>query len=99
MQHRTLHRGIVALAIATSLSVAGAHPAAAANLGLLDRLAGLWSFVTGVPSPVSHAVVRRSNDGAAAKSTTAPPPPDRGWGIDPNGSSSTSIPLPDLGSG
>lgn len=98
MQHRTLHRGIVALAIATSLSVAGAHPAAAANLGLLDRLAGLWSVVTGVPSPVSHAVVRRSN-GTPAKSTTSPPPPDRGWGIDPNGNSSTSIPLPDLGNG
>jgi len=88
----------VALALATSLSVAGAHPAAAANLGLLDRLAGLWSVVTGVPSPVSHAVAHRSH-GTPAKTTPSSPPPDRGWGIDPNGNSSTSIPVPDPGNG
>src|SRR4051794_16000484 len=96
MQHRTVHRGILALAIVTSLSVAGVRPAAAANLGLLDRLTGLWSFVTGVPSPVPHGVVRRSN-GNPTKATpapTTPPPPDRGWGIDPNGSSSTAAPDP-----
>jgi hypothetical protein len=100
MQHRRIHRGVVALAIVTSLSVAGARPAAAANLGLLDRLTSLWSFVTGAPSPVPHAVVRPSN-GSFTKSTSSPstPTPDRGWGIDPNGNSSTSTPLPAAGNG
>ena len=85
MQHRTVHRGIVALAIVTSLSVAGARPAAAANLGLLDRLAGLWSFVTGIPGPAPHRTAS-SRSTAPRKATTSPPAGiDKGWGIDPNG--------------
>ena len=46
MELRTVRRGFAALAIATLLGLAGAHPAAAAELGLLERglhwLSGLW---------------------------------------------------------
>lgn len=81
---RTVHRGIVALAIVTSLSVAGARPAAAMDLGLMHQLSNLWSFVTGVPSPAPHPTAGKP---VTRKTTTSQPTVDRGWGIDPNGSS------------
>jgi len=47
MELRTVRRGFAALAIATVLGLAGAHPAAAAETGPLERslhwLSGLWS--------------------------------------------------------
>lgn len=86
---RTVHRGIVALAIVTSLSVAGARPAAAMDLGLVHQLSNLWSLVTGGPS---HAPHQTAGKPATRKSTTSPPPVDRGWGIDPNGNSIVTDP-------
>jgi hypothetical protein len=79
MERRTVHRGILALAIVTSLSVAGSRPAAAMDLGLLDRLSHLWSLVTGD----AHQATGRAH----RASTQVPKVPGTklGWGIDPNG--------------
>jgi hypothetical protein len=87
MKRRIVHRGIVALAIVTSLSFAGARPAAAANLSVLDRLSHLWSTFVGLQTASAHPESARSQKVPGKSSTTTPPPPDRGWGIDPNGSS------------
>ena len=86
MKRRIVQRGAVALAIVASLSFAGAQPAAAANLGLLDQLSHLWSMVTGLPASVSHQQSSPTPK-IPGKSTTTPAPGDRGWGIDPNGNS------------
>lgn len=95
MERKTVHRGIVALAIVTSLSAAGSRPAAAMDLGFLDRLDHLWSFVTGNPSHTPHPAANRSH-GVPRKATTTPPPQptDRGFGIDPNGLTTSSGILP-----
>ncbi len=88
MKRKIVHRGIVALAIVTSLSFAGARPAAAANLNLLDRISHLWSLVAGLPAPVAHhQESARSSKIPGKSTTTTPAPTDRGWGIDPNGNS------------
>lgn len=87
---RNVHRGIVALAIVTSLSFAGARPAAAANLGFLDQLSHLWMVLTGSPGPAPHRPAGRSH-GIPAKATSTPTS-DRGWGIDPNGHTVTADP-------
>jgi hypothetical protein len=86
---KTVHRGIVALAIVTSLSVAGTRPAAAMDLGLMHQLSNLWSLVTGVPS---HAPRQTSTKPTTRKTSSQPPAPDRGWGIDPNGNSIVTDP-------
>jgi hypothetical protein len=95
---RTVQRGIVALAIAATLSVAGPRPAAAMDLGLTHQISKLWSFFIGTPSAASHRTTagkpdtRKAATGATTGSTTSSstssssdPTPDRGWGIDPNG--------------
>jgi hypothetical protein len=88
MKRRTVQRGIVALAIVTSLSAAGPRPAAAMDLGLVGRqLSGLWSFITGA-SPAQH----RAPSGRTTKPGKASDTSDRGWGIDPNGNSITIAP-------
>ena len=78
MERRTVHRGILALAIVTSLSAAGSRPAAAVDLGLLGHFDRIWSFVTGIPA---HRVASRPHR------ATEPvvPGTKKGWGIDPNG--------------
>lgn len=80
MERRTVHRGILALAIVASLSAAGSRPAAAADLNLPHRLDRLWSFVTGVPA---HRVASRPH--RATEKAPAAPGTKLGWGIDPNG--------------
>ena len=79
---RSVQRGIVALAIVTSLSVAGARPAAAMDLGLMHQISNLWSFFTGAPSSAAH---QTTTSGKPAHRKADPTSPDRGWGIDPNG--------------
>ncbi|MEO6192610.1 MAG: hypothetical protein ABIS20_06340 [Thermoanaerobaculia bacterium] len=79
MERKTVHRGIVALAIVTSLSAAGSRPAAAMDLGFLDRLNQLWSFATGDAHQVASQAHR-----AAGKAPKVPGA-KLGWGIDPNG--------------
>lgn len=100
MQRKSVHRGIVALAIVTSLTVAGSRPAAAADLGFLDRLDQLWSVLVGSlgsPSPVPHQVPGRSHHAPGKATSTAPS--DRGFGIDPNGHSLTTDPAIPSGNG
>jgi hypothetical protein len=79
MERKTVHRGIVALAIVTSLSAAGSRPAAAMDLGFLDRLTHLWSFATGDAHQATSRVHRASEQAPKVPGTKT------GWGIDPNG--------------
>jgi hypothetical protein len=79
MERKTVHRGIVALAIVTSLSAAGSRPAAAMDLGFLDRLNHLWSFATGD----AHRAASQAH--RAAEKAPKVPGAKLGWGIDPNG--------------
>ena len=80
---RTVQRGIVALAIAGSLSIAGPRPAAAMDLGLTHQVSRLWSFFFGAPSSAPHRTTASKPDNR--KATDSEPVIDRGWGIDPNG--------------
>lgn len=82
---RTIQRGIVALAIVTSLSVAGARPAAAMDLGLMHQISNLWSFFLGAPSPAAHRDTTSGKPAHRKTTDSSAPTPDRGWGIDPNG--------------
>jgi hypothetical protein len=79
MERKTVQRGIVALAIVASLSAAGSRPAAAMDLGFLDRLNHLWSFVTGD----AHRPAGRAH--RASEQAPKVPGAKLGWGIDPNG--------------
>jgi hypothetical protein len=88
---------MVALAIVTSLSFAGARPAAAANLDFLNQLSRLWTAVTGLStSVVAHPVSARAPK-LPTKSTSQPANGDRGWGVDPNGNTISSTPSDPLG--
>jgi hypothetical protein len=82
--HRGVHRGIIALALVTVLTVAGAQPAAAANQGILGRVAGLWSTVVGGES---NSFWSRLTGWFEGNETVPSPgaPTKRGSGIDPNG--------------
>jgi hypothetical protein len=79
MERRTVHRGILALAIVTSLSAAGSRPAAAMDLGFLDRLNQLWAFATGD----AHRAASQAH--RATDKAPKVPGAKLGWGIDPNG--------------
>lgn len=89
MRRRNVHRGMAALAIAASMAFAGARPAAAESLGLLDRLAGLWSSVTAPAPGIWSTVTDWFTVGEKATTTQET---DRGWGLDPNGNSSVQEP-------
>ncbi len=56
MYRRTAHRGIAALALALTLILAGAQPAAAANRPVLDRFASFWGAVINAV-PGAHAAL------------------------------------------
>ena len=78
MELRTVRRGLTALAIAATLGLAGAHPAAAAEHGWLEQglrwLSGLWS--TNEPQPAGKGLSIWALDSVV----------ERGYGMDPNGS-------------
>jgi hypothetical protein len=100
MRRTTVHRGIVALAIVTSLAFAGARPAAARELGALDRFHQVWSAFVGAPGLWDRMGDKLAGwfGGVPAKAVSTPPPAstDKGWGMDPNGSTtdSTTPPVP-----
>lgn len=77
MELRTVRRGVAVLAIAAVLGLAGAYPAAAEELGWLERglhwLAGLWSG----ESPAAQD--RGPFSSFASESV------EKGLGVDPNG--------------
>jgi hypothetical protein len=94
MYRRTVHRGILALAVVTSLSLAGAQPAAARDLGFTARLGhlmsalepNLWAKLTGWLS---------GDKPTKATSSSTPSSGEKGWGLDPNGNSTTASPTSD----
>ena len=96
MYRRTVHRGILALAVVTSLAFAGAQPAAAKDLGLKARLGhlmsvldpGLWTKLTGWLG---------GGDGKPTKtsSSSTQTAGEKGWGMDPNGNSVLTSPTSD----
>ena len=90
MRRRSVHRGLAALAIVTSMAVAGARPAAAESLGFFDRLAGFLSTVDAPGAPGLWTSMT-SWFGVTEKATSADTT-DRGWGLDPNGNSSVVEP-------
>ena len=84
MHRRTAHRGIAALALVSMLTLLGAQPASAADLGLLDRLASFWSAAApGAPS-LWDDFTGWLGFGTQTKANSALPA-ERGFGIDPNG--------------
>lgn len=90
MHRKTVHRGIAALALVTILTVAGAQPAAAADLGFLDRLANFWSAVTGEEPTNLWDTLTGWFGGTEKATSTDTTITDRGAGIDPNGNTLTS---------
>jgi hypothetical protein len=82
MHRRSVHRGIAVLALVTILALAGAPPAAAADLSLLDRVANLWSAVTHGEAGLWDLVAGWFGGTEKAATTTED---DRGAGSDPNG--------------
>ncbi len=94
MYRGTIHRGIAALSLVTFLAVAGAQPAMAAPApGVLGRLAGLWSAVTGGES---DTLWNRLTVWVAGKPADKSPraTTKRGFGIDPNGRTTPEEPSP-----
>lgn len=89
MFRRTVHRGTAALVLVAVLAFAGAQPAAAANLRFADRLAGLWSAVTGgEPAGLWNKLI----GWFAEPEKTPPVKSDTGWGSDPNGYITNPLP-------
>jgi len=102
MHRKTVHRGVAALALVTVFALAGARPAAAANLGFLDRLAGLWTAVTErEPAAGLWDTLTGWLGDSMKKDEDATPITERGTGIDPNGTClATTVPSdPALSSG
>jgi hypothetical protein len=95
--HRSVHRGMFALAIVTSLAFAGAQPAAARELGMMERLNRLWSSVTGAEPGAWAQLTGWFGGDKPTKATSTPTSSttDKGWGMDPNGNSITTSPTSD----
>ena len=100
MHRKNVHRGIAALALMSVLALAGAQPAAAANLGFLDRLASLWTAVTEREPAVGlwDTLVGWFDGNEKSAPSTDPSVTDCGAGIDPLGASLNSTPTTPLGS-
>lgn len=96
MYRRTVHRGILALAVVTSLAFAGAQPAAAKDLGFTARLGhlmsvldpGLWTKLTGWLGGGDGKPVKATSPSSSAST-------EKGWGMDPNGNSVLTSPTSD----
>lgn len=93
MEIRTVRRGLVALAIASTLGLAGAGPAAAEERGWLEQglhwLAGLW--------PVGDSG-QPGGSGGGLTAIWMMDSVERGYGIDPNGGTVQEV-LPPTGGG
>ncbi len=106
MYRRTAHRGIAALAFVLLLTLVGTQPAAAADQGFLDRLAGFWGAVTGTSAPQAPSLwntvagwfgFEKSSNSTTDSSSSDPG--ERGWGIDPNGVRLMTVNPPGSGGG
>jgi hypothetical protein len=76
-----IRRGLVALAIAATLGLAGAYPAAAADHGWFERsltwLSGLWA--------AEDTAAKAQPDADGLLSLWMMSTADKGMGLDPNG--------------
>lgn len=99
MYRKIAQRRIAALALVTILAFAGAQPAAAADLGLLDRLANFWSAVSGEESTgIWNTLVGWLGD--ATKALQESDARELGAGIDPTGGELTpGSTVPTVGGG
>ncbi|HEX9940791.1 MAG TPA: hypothetical protein VGG03_02145 [Thermoanaerobaculia bacterium] len=85
MHRRTIHRRIAALALITVFALTAAQPAAAADLGFLDRIASFWSAVIGGEPTGLWGTLAGWLDGTEKTTSSNSATSDRGMGIDPNG--------------
>jgi hypothetical protein len=93
----SVRRGILALAVVTSLAVAGAQPAAARELSLMEHLQRLWSTVAGSGTGAWSQLTGWLGGNPPAKATSTPTSnsTEKGWGMDPNGNTVTTSPTSD----
>lgn len=88
MHRRTVHRGIAAMMLAAALALAGATPAAAAELDVFERslrwLAGLWG--TAQEQESAERPDSGWSLGRLISSWLGQVEADKGLGCDPNGS-------------
>ncbi len=87
MYRKRFQRGVSAIALATVLALAGAQPAAAADPGLVSRIAGLWSVITIEPiwETVASWLGVDVSEKTLPQELSPPPAPNAGWTTDPNG--------------
>jgi hypothetical protein len=96
MHRKYVRRGIFALAVVTSLAYSGSRPAAARELGLMERLNRAWSAVTGAqPAWAQLAGWFGGDKPTKAASSSTSSTVDKGWGMDPNGNSILTSPTSD----
>jgi hypothetical protein len=97
MHRKYVRRGIFALAVVTSLAFSGSRPAAARELGLLERLNRVWSTVTGAQTGAWTQLASWFGGDKPTKATSTPTSStvDKGWGMDPNGNSILTSPTSD----
>jgi hypothetical protein len=79
MRHKTVNRVLAAAALTAVLALAGARPAAAQELGIVERglqwLARLWSLPTEIVAMQAHSRTPVPDNATI----------DKGLGVDPNG--------------
>lgn len=89
---RTVRRGCAALAFAALLGLAGAHPAAAEDLGWLER--GLLWF-SGLWAAEDAGAKAQAGDEPRTIWAASDMDADKGAGLDPNGVPSAGEPPPE----
>jgi|GEM_PF-4191678 len=90
MSKRIVRRGITVLALTATLAVAGAHPAAAQDLGLFERgmrwLTSLWEMPVAQQQKPGNSAQAQTAPNGSTDPTGKVVPGDKGLGVDPNGS-------------
>ncbi len=84
MSRRTARQGVASLALALTLVVIGAQPAAAADRPAMDHFASFWGAVLDTV-PGAHAVLNTLTSWFEKSTSEPPATTERGFGIDPNG--------------
>jgi hypothetical protein len=93
MHRKYVRRGIFALAVVTSLAYSGSRPAAARELGLMERLNRVWFTVTGAQTGAwTQLAGWFGGDKPTKAASTSTNTGDKGWGMDPNGDPSSTWP-------
>jgi hypothetical protein len=87
MELRTVRRGFATLAIAATLGLAGAYPAAAAEQGWFERSLGWLSGLWAAEEPTARAPVDEGLFAIWMMDAI-----EKGMGLDPNGSGTQGDP-------